>query len=508
MPRKILFQVAAPAVVVGLLLVGTCVVGAWSVQRLQSNLTHILTRNVQSLQASLELENSMRRLRYHSLLYLSRPSAAERDQIAEEEQAFAQSLDRARAAARSERERRLIAAIDDGYRQYHDEMARLRAEVARREPPSDFQRLLAETHPIRHVVDPCQELRQVSKDQLEETARESEKVSRLAWLVLLLVGLVGPVGGLLLGYGIVRGLNRSLARLQLRVHDVARRLHAPLPSTGPAAAEGDLIDVASLTVASDADLGEVDRQLAHVVRRVEEVLERLRRQHWEMLRAEQLAAVGRLAAGVAHEVRNPLTGMKLLVEAALRPGSHSKLTEEDLRVIHGEIVRLEETVESFLSFARLPAPRRQVCDLRDVVGRPVELVRPRAQRQGVTVAVEAPPQPLPVEADAGQVHTVLVNLLFNALDALPRGGRVDVRLDAPDGVCRLHVCDSGPGIAPEMAGKLFTPFASTKPTGTGLGLSLARRIVEEHGGRISGANRPEGGACFTIELPRASESSQ
>jgi signal transduction histidine kinase len=193
--------------------------------------------------------------------------------------------------------------------------------------------------------------------------------------------------------------------------------------------------------------------------------------------------------------------MKLLVEAALRPGRNASLNDEDLRVIHGEIVRLEETVQSFLTFARLPAPRRHVSDLRETVGRPLDLVRVRARRQGVEVEVAQPGRPVPVDLDAGQFQQVLVNLLLNALDAMPRGGRLRVAVEANGSEARLTVRDTGPGIAPEMAGRLFTPFASTKPTGTGLGLSLARRIVEEHGGRIRGENHPDGGACFTIGLP-------
>jgi signal transduction histidine kinase len=231
-------------------------------------------------------------------------------------------------------------------------------------------------------------------------------------------------------------------------------------------------------------------------------MERLRRQHWDMLRAEQLAAVGQLAAGIAHEVRNPLTGMKLLVEAALRPGSRSTLTEEDLRVIHGEIARMEETVQNFLSFARLPAPRRQVCDLREVAARSLDLTRARAIRQGVAVEVDTPAEPLRADLDPAQLHQVLVNLLLNALDAMPRGGRLGLTLRAVNQECQCIVSDTGPGIAAEMQGRLFTPFASTKATGTGLGLSLARRIVEEHGGHITGNNRREGGARFTIVLPR------
>ncbi len=112
---------------------------------------------------------------------------------------------------------------------------------------------------------------------------------------------------------------------------------------------------------------------------------------------------------------------------------------------------------------------------------------------------------MPAEVDRGQWHTVLVNLFFNALDAMPRGGRLEVALEAAADGVRLRVSDTGAGIPPEMQGRLFTPFASSKPTGTGLGLSISRRIVEEHGGRLVAENRPGGGACFTITLPAGTE---
>src|SRR5260221_216295 len=117
----------------------------------------------------------------------------------------------------------------------------------------------------------------------------------------------------------------------------------------------------------------------------------------------------------------------MLVEAALRPAHGMPLTDEDLHVIHGEITRLEQTVQGFLDFARLPTPRRSACDLREVVNQAVELVRARARQQGVTIAVQARGDgPVSGFADPGQLHTVLVNLFLNALDAMPAGGRLEV----------------------------------------------------------------------------------
>jgi signal transduction histidine kinase len=502
MSRKVVFQVAAPAVLIGLALVATCLVGIWSIQRLQNNLGHILSRSVASLQAALELENAIRQVRHHSLLYLTGWENASLPEIEQAELHFEAALDKARSAAQTDEARGLLSGIDGGYHKYKKEMAELRAAVSREGPRQDLQQLVA-THPIRPVVDACEELRRADKKHLDKTAAESEQVSRWASWALLLAAIAGPLGGVLCGYGMVRGLSRSIGRLQVRVHDVAHRLGA---SESAAAPREELIDVGSLMVASDGDLAELDRQLEHVLRRVEEVMERLRRQHWDMLRAEQLAAVGQLAAGVAHEVRNPLMAIKMLVEAGMRPGRRNDLSEEDLRVIRGEIVRIEETVEHFLSFARLPAPNRQVCDLRDALGPSLDLMRARARRQQVELFVSMPAGPVPVDLDASQFHQVLLNLLMNALDAMPQGGRVLLSVAIAGKFARLSVLDTGTGISPEMQARLFTPFASGKPTGTGLGLSLARRIIEEHGGTIRGENHPDGGACFTIVLPLAAVS--
>jgi signal transduction histidine kinase len=129
------------------------------------------------------------------------------------------------------------------------------------------------------------------------------------------------------------------------------------------------------------------------------------------------------------------------------------------------------------------------------------LVRARAGQQEVQLRGALPDRPVVAPVDRGQLGTVLVNLLLNALDAMPGGGRLEVGLGVSRrGEITLGVSDTGAGIPEAMASRLFTPFASTKPTGTGLGLCICRRIVEGHGGRIAGENRPAGGARFTITL--------
>ena len=192
----------------------------------------------------------------------------------------------------------------------------------------------------------------------------------------------------------------------------------------------------------------------------------------------------------------------MLVEAALRPQAPRPINMEDTKVIYREVIRLEQTVQQFLNFARLPAPKVAPCDLREILGQAWELVRVRAKQQQVEPAFHMPSEAVIVSVDAGQLTTVMVNLFLNALDAMGTEGRLEVHLTPVEqGAIRLRICDSGPGISPEIQEKLFQPFASSKPHGTGLGLYLSGRILDEHGGQISADNLPEGGACFTITLP-------
>jgi two-component system, NtrC family, sensor histidine kinase HydH len=499
MNQRLLIRVTAPAVVIGLLLLATCMVSIHSIKRLQSNLDDILDENVRSLRAALELEIRVRQLRFHSLLYLLDPEKAQArvKRIEQDQDRFEAALNRVRQGSTTDKEKEQVRAIEAGYEEYQAEQARLRKAAAQGRPAREFSDL-ADKHPVDKVVNPCEVLRDLNEEKMKETAAEGQRVGLERWM--LLVGIAGPLGGLLMGYGVARTLRRSIYRLSVRVQDVAQRLDEK---------------VASVSVAADGDIHALDQQMQHIIEKVEEVAGRLQEQQRELTRAEQLSTMGQLAAGVAHEVRNPLTSIKMLVEAGLRARRPRPLSEEDLRVIHREIDRLEHTVQGFLDFARLPPSpsaggpgaggERAPCDLRNVIEQACQLVRARAREQDIELVVRAPAEPVLVTVDRAQFGTVLVNLFLNALDAMPAGGRLEATLAAPadDGAIRLTVADTGAGIPPEMLGKLFRPFVTSKPHGTGLGLSISARVLEEHGGSITAANRPEGGACFTVTLPAA-----
>ena len=222
----------------------------------------------------------------------------------------------------------------------------------------------------------------------------------------------------------------------------------------------------------------------------------------QMVRAEQMAAIGQVAAGVAHELRNPLTSIKGLVQVNLREADASGLPAEDLRVIEHEVRRMERTLQTFLDFARPPRPDRSRLHLAGVVERVVALVGGRARKQGVALRFLRPDDPGWVDGDQDQLQQLVLNLVLNALDAMPHGGAVEVEIRPPrDGAVELLVRDTGPGIAPHVLPKVFETFVSSKETGIGLGLPVSRRIAEDHGGGLTTYNLPAGGACFTLRLP-------
>ncbi|WP_161604719.1 sensor histidine kinase [Roseiconus nitratireducens] len=221
----------------------------------------------------------------------------------------------------------------------------------------------------------------------------------------------------------------------------------------------------------------------------------------EALRAQQMATLAQLATGVAHEIRNPLTSIKMLIQVNRSKFAEEGLPTDDLELVEHEIRRMEQSVNSLLDYARPEQGEFTKFAFQDTLRKAVQLIEGRCESQKVRLSVDVPSTPLLVEGDASQIQQLLLNLTLNALDAMPGGGELRIVADRAEGKVQIKVLDTGAGIDPTVLGKLFSPFVTTKPNGVGLGLGICRRIAESHRGELIGVNRIPHGAEFRLTLP-------
>ena len=223
----------------------------------------------------------------------------------------------------------------------------------------------------------------------------------------------------------------------------------------------------------------------------------------ELVGADRLATVGKLASGVAHEVGNPLAGiLGYLSVIRMRAKGNAELIDVVDR-IEKEVQRIDQIVRALLELGRPSRGKAQPVDVRPLVDSCVGLLSAGREFHDVTVTVEAPAA-LWLRAESGPLSQVLVNLLINAAQAMGGKGKVTVRAGEDGTVGRIVVEDEGPGLPADVLARLFEPFFTTKPAGqgTGLGLAVSRHLLAQFEGTLDAANRPGGGAAFTITLPR------
>jgi two-component system, NtrC family, sensor histidine kinase HydH len=401
---------------------------------------------------------------------------------------FEQALTSANQATVSSRERSLIQSIWHEFNLYSDGIGlwlnTRDTKIAFGVHPGSAD-LVARVQAISSAT---KQLIEIDQERLERSTDQYPRLSRLINYVRLVFFIGGPAIGILLGVRVAQGLRGSIRKLSSQLKDATKGLNRE---------QGEESAPSSELPALENQVHEVSDQVGRLVQELDEA-----RQF--SARSERLAAVGVLAAGVAHELRNPLTSVKLLVQTAALKFPSRPLSDRQLQILQDEIARMEQSIQSLLDFACMPRPRCVTHDLRDTIERAIKLVRPRAGQLRIQVSYELPDSPAWIHSDPAQLHLVFANLLLNGMESMPAGGtlcvtiHMDRSLPATYGI---EISDTGAGIPCELMDRLFEPFVTGKEHGCGLGLSICRRIVREHGGTISAANRPEGGAVFRVELP-------
>ena len=253
------------------------------------------------------------------------------------------------------------------------------------------------------------------------------------------------------------------------------------------------------------EISSLTLRMHQLVNNVDQTRTKLQESREHLQQKEKLATAGKLAAGVAHSVRNPLTSVKMRLFSLQRSQSLSPIQKENFEVIAEEIRHIDTILSNFLEFSRRPKLRMQPCNPSEVVQSALQLMHHRLKSYGIEVRRESTPLQDSL-LDPEQLKEVLVNLLENSCEVMPAGGIITI--EEQSGVAQplghislIRITDSGPGIPEEIREKVFDPFFSTKEEGTGLGLSIARRIVEDHGGWLNVSSREGRGTTFSISLP-------
>src|SRR5689334_5368192 len=341
--RSLLIRIAGPTVFVSLLFLGSCVTAAIYLHHQQSASVRVLDEAIASRRIAGDL--------LKALDYLAALPTDRRDEAVALHGQILSLLAKARRGEDKLEEGRIVHRLEDSFDRY------LRREAETASEPAAGREALRTLG--AEVVPTCRELERFNSAEIERSEVILHRM--VAWMTwgLAGVGTIGSLAGLLMGYGVARGLGRSV------------------------------------------------------------------------LRAEELAEVGQLAAGMAHELRNPLTAIKMLVQTNREEAEARGLPAEDLNVIEQEVLRMEARLNVFIDFARPPKPERRRVDLAAVVEETLALVGGRARKQRVALKFIPPATPVEVEADGEQVRQLLVNLALNALDVMPRGGVLEIELGPP-----------------------------------------------------------------------------
>ncbi len=221
----------------------------------------------------------------------------------------------------------------------------------------------------------------------------------------------------------------------------------------------------------------------------------------QLRRADRLSALGELSAGMAHEIRNPLGSIRGTAEILKDGIDPADKRYEFAQILIKEVDRLNRVVQDFLDFSRPATPRRESFDVLEALREVLLLTRQPAQKNRVETLLEGEGK-LAVAGDREQLKQAFLNLVLNALQAMPEGGTLKILAAAAEAEVRILFADSGQGIPAESLDRIFNPFFTTRSEGTGLGLAITHRIIQGHGGRIEVESRPGEGTVFTLHLPR------
>jgi signal transduction histidine kinase len=463
------------------------------IYRLQDTTDKIIQENIKSVDAARELQMALYNMRIISLNYVIDKDSAWMSLLREREDEFTRALERAKESTNTAEESNLLQQISALFSNFTQNLNTAVVQL-RQGSITKAHRLLVlgSRDLINTIEEKCNAFITSNENEqaiYEENIRRNNEIIRTSINAL---GIGGTILGLVLGWLIARIILNPIYKLVLKVRG---------------ASGSELVEHIKMTPGKE--LEELDLHINRMISRINKAHDDLEKNRQLLERSTKLAAIGRIAPAIAHEIRNPLAAIKMLIFSMKSEPDINKEKQQDLDIIVKEIDRMEGFLQNFLKYARPAKPQMQNVSVVPVIRETIQLMAPKLRQNNIDVIENFQQESLEIMADTGQLKQVLINLMLNAIDSMNKGGRLTLstQIDKPGDqqdpkpFLQIRISDTGYGISDEIKESLFDPFVKGTDQGIGLGLSISQRIAELHHGWIEADNNPEKGATFTIHLP-------
>jgi signal transduction histidine kinase len=479
-----------PAILVAILLLAviSSAVGLFSAWRSAQLFRQLARQNLEQARAIYELETALLEQGFSTSLYLMGGKAEWLDELRRKRPDFDAWLAKAGRMGLDTDEQELIQRIGRAFAEYDGKSKDVIALYAGQNPERARELWLDDTVTYYdRVYELCENLSGTNTRDIEQAlAAQSMQMKRVnLWVIVFLCVLAGLILGLaiFLSYGVFRPLHHLVDSLGKE----------PGPPGAASSTAQEIRQLGSYIGGLRQEIAQASSHLLLSQKRLHD--------------AEKLASVGKLAASVAHEIRSPLTALRLRL-FSMQKTLGDTYDQTDFQLLSEEITRLDGIVRDFLEFAKPRKPALQRCSVQQLLDKTVQLLAYKLQATGVTIQRDDNGILSEVLADPEHLKQVFVNVLNNAIEALQAGGiiRIAARQEGShegDRIVRVFIHDNGPGIPHEFQDSIFEPFFGTKAEGTGLGLWIAKRIMSEHGGGIDLEQSAPGSTTFSLWLPAA-----
>lgn len=463
------------------------------IYQLQDNTKDLIRENVISTRNAQDLRLALYRVRAASLTNVYDKSDEQIQNLEKEQKAFLTLLDKAEQTTNTTEENKLIqqiSALFSNYEQTLKNALEMHRQGRLTQPNAII--VLASQDLINTIEDKTNQLVEVKEEKQTALEKSIEVNDKIISTAIYSFGISGIIMGLILGWLIARIILNPIYKLVLKVRD---------------AAGSEVVEHIRMTPGKE--LEELDLHINRLIGRINKANEDLQKNRELLDRSAKFAAVGKIAPALAHEIRNPLTSIKLLIHSILQDSEDGSEQKGDLEIMLHEINRMEEFLQNFLKYARPSKPQMQNIDAIQVIKQVLHLMQARLKQNNISLVENHENSAFALKADPNMLKQILMNLIINAVDAMGKSGVLTISTKkAVDTQGQptfiINVEDTGSGIPPEIIDTLFDPFVKDKEHGIGLGLSISQRIADLHHGHIQVSNNHPQGAVFSLHLPTQS----